>query len=405
MTETSKSKVSPKVSPKVSICLPVFNGAAYLGEAIESALKQTFTNFELLIIDDGSTDSSVEIARHYAARDPRIIVSTNSKRLGLFANYNACLVKARGVYIKPFAQDDLIEPNSIARMVEVLDKYPEVTLVSGGKSLIDQSGKETKRIIQLAQDTTIPGKEVIIAHLILLGNWVGEPSVVMFRARDIGLGFDHSYYHYGDIEYWFRILEKGQLFYISDVLCQFRSHSASTTTKNLLGLYFAIDIFRLGERYKHLLSELGESTEHFFKRAVETIALHVDHLIRNEGVDMNRVIAVASEPSGANGEPCQSELAHSMRPLTAAIAEESYRTDSDNAILRQGVFHFSRRITGLLEELIATKNELEHRQAECDRLWVAVNQMTNSVSWRLTAPLRTVREKINLPQTPGGSVS
>jgi glycosyltransferase involved in cell wall biosynthesis len=395
--------------PKVSICLPVFNGAAYLKEAIESALAQTFSDFELLIADDGSRDASVEIAQRYAAIDPRIIFWTNTKRLGLFANYNACMAKARGTYIKLFAQDDLIEPNTVDRMVEVLDNYPNVTLVSGGKSLIDQSGKETKRIIQFPDNRFMQGKDVVIAHLIVLGNWVGEPSVVMFRAQDLGSGFDQSYYHYGDIEYWFRLLDKGELFYISDVLCKFRCHADSTTTRNLGGLYFAIDILRLGERYKNVLAELGESTEHFFKRAVETIALNVDHLVRNEGVDINRVIAAGLEPSESEspgGELSQGELrvvVPALRPLTDAIAEGRHGTVSDNEIMRQGMYYFSRRITELLEELIVTKNELEHRQAECERLWQAVNQMTNSVSWRLTAPLRNVREKMNHRPTRDGS--
>jgi glycosyltransferase involved in cell wall biosynthesis len=415
ITSTSK--------PKVSICLPIFNGASYLPEAIESVLKQSFTDFELLIADDGSTDGSTEIAKKFAAIDESIIFWTNKKRLGLFANYNACLAKAQGIFIKLFAQDDSLEQHTVARMTEVLDTNPKVALVSGGKSWIDQAGIEIKRIIQFPENRLMQGKEAIVANLILLGNWVGEPSLVMFRAQDVGSGFNCNYYHYGDIEYWFRLLAKGDLYYISDVLCKFRRHAASSTATNLAGLYFALDILRLGEQYQGLLAEIGESKEHFFKRAVETIALHVDHLVRNEGLDLDKVIAVGSEHprSGSPGsEPLGSGLlgsgllgsepgllrsellgaeslvgAHCMRPLSEASLMEPASAVSDNAILRQALFHFSRRVTELLEERIETNNELEHRQAECKRLWEAVDQMSNSVSWKVTAPLRTVREKMN----------
>jgi glycosyltransferase involved in cell wall biosynthesis len=417
--------------PKVSICLPVFNGADFLAGAIESVQGQSFPDFELIIVDDVSTDASGEIIQKYAARDDRIVFSQNTRRLGLFANYNACLALANGDYVKLFAQDDLLQANAIATMVDIFDKYPEVSLVTGGKIWIDQNGRETKKILQFSQAVLIAGKEVVIANLIGLGNWVGEPSTVMFRTKDIGGGFDCSYYHYGDIEYWFRLLARGCLYYIDDVICKFRRHEASSTTTNLSGLYFALDIFRLGEQYKDILAELGESPEHFAKRAVETVALQVDHLVRNEGLNVEKVtaaksrrieakslyseaLATRSEVAGSGSEKLEFRAAgaesRALEPETTparsgsrALESESGAHSSDpvaldNELLRQSVFHFSRRITELLQELIETKNELEHRQAECERLWKAVNQMSNSVSWRLTAPLRTVREKMN--QTP-----
>ena len=85
--------------PTVSICLPVYNGETFIGEAIESVLAQTFDDYELLISDDGSEDSSLEIAHGYAKRDKRISAWKNPRNLGLFANYNACMNQARGKFI------------------------------------------------------------------------------------------------------------------------------------------------------------------------------------------------------------------------------------------------------------------------------------------------------------------
>jgi glycosyltransferase involved in cell wall biosynthesis len=355
--------------PKVSVCLPVYNGARYLPKAIESVLKQSLSDFELLIADDGSMDASSEVISGYAAQDKRIVHWTNPSRLGLFGNYNACLRKASGKFIKPFAQDDLLQQDALERMSKLLEEKREVALVSSGKSVIDESGHQVDKLIQFPTDRVIRGKEAIIANLILLTNWVGEPSAVMFRACDAAEGFDLAYYHYGDIEYWFRLLAGGDLFYISDALYSFRRHEESSTTANLAGLYFALDIMRLGQKYRGYIEEIGESEEHFAKRAAEKIALHVDHLVRNEELTLTDVIAAGPYREGDS------------------IA-------SDDPVWRSLLFHSMRRITSLLEELIRTQNQLEHRQAECERLREAVNQMSSSVSWRLTAPLRTVRSKI-----------
>src|SRR5262249_40381711 len=101
--------------PTVSICLPVYNGERFLAEAIESVLEQTHRDYELLICDDLSHDSSLEIARTYARYDTRVTVWSNPQRLGLFANYNSSIERATGKYIKLFAQDDLLAPTMLER--------------------------------------------------------------------------------------------------------------------------------------------------------------------------------------------------------------------------------------------------------------------------------------------------
>lgn len=357
------------MSPGISICLPNYNGADYLAEAIESVLVQSYSDFELLIGDDGSSDNSREIIASYVRKDPRIVFWTNEERLGLFGNYNACLKKAKGRYIKPFAHDDLLEPDALSRLSAVLEGNPDVSLVSSERRWIGSRGETIEGAVHFTEDQYLCGKEVIIANLITLSNWVGEPSAVMFRGCDKGEGFDQSLYHYGDIEYWFRILSKGDLVYLSKPVCRFRRHEQSNTTINLAGLYFAMDIFRIGDKYKHYLNELGETKEHFAARAIEKIALQMDHLVRNEDLKLPTVIA--ARPAGH---------------------EQFVRADND--VLREALFESTGRVTSLLKELLQTQNELEHRQGECERLRAAVNQMSNSVSWRLTAPLRTVREKI-----------
>ena len=123
--------------PLISICLPVYNGGKHLAAAIESILAQTFNDYELLAADDRSTDSSIELAESYARRDGRIRFWKNAQRQGLSGNYNACIREAKGKYIKTFAQDDVLQPDALACMKDVLEKEPAVALVSSSRQNID----------------------------------------------------------------------------------------------------------------------------------------------------------------------------------------------------------------------------------------------------------------------------
>ncbi len=96
-------------NPIVSVCLPTFNGERFLGAAIQSLLSQTFFDFELIICDDCSSDKTVALIQSFAERDPRIKFFQNEKNCGLFENYNVCLGRVIGQFVKLFAQDDLLE--------------------------------------------------------------------------------------------------------------------------------------------------------------------------------------------------------------------------------------------------------------------------------------------------------
>src|SRR5215469_9423210 len=92
----SSKKMTTATTPKISVCLPTFNGAKYVRQAIDSILAQSFQDFELIVCDDRSSDDTPQMVRAYADRDDRVKFTTNSERLGLFRNYNECISKARG---------------------------------------------------------------------------------------------------------------------------------------------------------------------------------------------------------------------------------------------------------------------------------------------------------------------
>lgn len=260
-------------NPKVSVCLPVFNGEPFLAAAIESVLNQSHADFELLVSDDCSQDGSAAIISEYARKDKRISFWHNAQRLGLFSNYNKCMKSARGDYIKTFAQDDLLHTDIIARMVAVLDSHPGVALASCARQTMDPEQERIELLRQFDRDSVVPGTEVIVDNLKKLCNWVGEPSCLMFRRDLVGDGFSTEFYQFGDLEFIFRLLEQGDLYYISEVLCQFRCHENSCSKKNLQELLVIPDAIRLARKYPDsFLSAHGLSQEQLLELAVSHVA-------------------------------------------------------------------------------------------------------------------------------------
>jgi glycosyltransferase involved in cell wall biosynthesis len=115
------------MKPLVSVCIPTYNGAKYLKECLDSVLAQTFTDFEVLIVDDKSSDETLSIAQEYATYDPRFRVIQNECNLGLVGNWNRCVELAQGEWIKFIFQDDLIEPACLERMLAVRKSESAIT--------------------------------------------------------------------------------------------------------------------------------------------------------------------------------------------------------------------------------------------------------------------------------------
>lgn len=127
-------------TPRVSIGFPVYNGEKYIRQCLESLLEQTYTDFEIIICDNGSTDRTVEICEAYAARDGRIILFQNDTNLGAAHNYNKVFYLAKGEYFRWVAHDDFNEPTALERCVNVLDRCPEAILSYPKTILIDGPG-------------------------------------------------------------------------------------------------------------------------------------------------------------------------------------------------------------------------------------------------------------------------
>ncbi len=218
-------------SPRVSVLIPVFNGEAFLPACLDSVLAQDFTNCEILISDDGSTDDSNTIIERYAARDPRIRWWKNERNLGLAGNFNHCLREAQGEYIKFVLQDDLLlGPAALRHLVELMDAYPEVTLAGCASDIIDPKDKVIER--RRPFRAGIQNGRQLVLQCLADANLIGEPSVVLFRKGAVPAGFDETLPQLLDLDLWFQLLEQGDFGYLAEPLCAFRQHPAQQTRVN-----------------------------------------------------------------------------------------------------------------------------------------------------------------------------
>lgn len=127
--------------PEISIGLPVYNGETYLAGAVESALRQSFADFEVVILDNASTDGTGAIAESFAGRDPRVRYVRRPENVGAAANHNGCVGHARGRYFMWMSHDDLLDPAYLEKTRAVLDRRPDVVLCHSRTRLIDQTGE------------------------------------------------------------------------------------------------------------------------------------------------------------------------------------------------------------------------------------------------------------------------
>lgn len=218
-------------SPKVSITIPLYNCESHLRQTIDSVLAQTSTDFELIIIDDHSSDHSYRIAKSY--NDPRIRVFKNIERLGFFKNWNACLEFMTGTYCKLLPHDDTLEPTCLEKQIRILDTYPDVELVHSARKIIDPD-ENTLTIRRLKETSGIKDSNSSLRSIVRSGtNPIGEPAAVMFRRETkerIG-GFSNEDMYSIDVDYWSRLLAEGKRYYINEVLSSFRIWPDSASVK------------------------------------------------------------------------------------------------------------------------------------------------------------------------------
>lgn len=220
---SAREKRSPLHRPLVSIGLPVFNGEAFLEEAIRSVLAQSMGDLELIVSDNASTDRTAEIARDYAASDARVRYARNEQNLGAAANYNRTFALARGRYFKWLAHDDRLLPEYLARTVSVLETQPDVVLCNTVVRYIDAQGRPLgtyRSILDRAQD---PRPSRRFAALILRSHSCVD-FFGLIRTRALEGSLLHAPFHGADRALLAQLALRGRMVQLAEPLVEMREH-------------------------------------------------------------------------------------------------------------------------------------------------------------------------------------
>ena len=215
-------------SPSISVLMCIYNGERYLKEAIFSILNQTFTDFELILINDCSTDRTGEILDSFS--DSRIKIIKNNKNIGLTKSLNKGLLKALAKYVARQDADDLSHPDRLMKQLNFLINNKDIALIGSQSRVIDQNGKVIKSRGEYKALTHFG-----IYYQLMFGNPFTHSSV-MFR-KDVILdefgGYNEEFRYNQDFELWSRVIFGYKVANLSEILIDYRNHDISITKPTL----------------------------------------------------------------------------------------------------------------------------------------------------------------------------
>ena len=245
--------------PLISILIPLYNAELYIEDTIRSVLKQSYSNLEIIIVDDRSTDASVSKASRFT--DPRIRLIVNEKNMGPEKNWNNALILATGQYIKLVCSDDLLEKDCITKQAAILENpiHTDVGLVSCSRYIINSGGRKMFRRSFGKLHGRYDGKQIIKRIIRSGDNPIGEPVAGLFRAkllREVGYYRTTAPYVI-DLDFWIRILCKANIYIINEPLCSFRLSPQSWSARlNFRQFIDYLKLIRLtASESRHILSK------------------------------------------------------------------------------------------------------------------------------------------------------
>lgn len=253
----SKSTVSSKANnPVVSVLVGVYNEEKYIEASLQSLLDQTFGDFEVIVVDDCSTDSSVEIVQLFD--DPRVRLLENEENIGLTKSLNRALDAAEGRYVARQDADDLSYPSRLEREVAYLESHEDVALVGTGAYLIDGDGeiRQERTVLE-----TVSFDDLVAKNHIIHGSILARTDVFESVGR-----YDDLFRYSQDLDMWLRIAEEHEIRNIPEPLYYFRIHDES--------VYFS------SKENSMLYAQLA------LARATDSVADDVLHDIHENGIEV-----------------------------------------------------------------------------------------------------------------------
>ena len=287
--------------PKVSVCIPNYNYGHFIRSSIQSVLDQTYQDFELIIVDDSSTDNSESVVKSFS--DNRIKFYNNERNIGLVKNLNRCLCLASGQYVSILHGDDIYLPQALEKRVSSLDSNPSVGLVYSQYKIIDENGAVIGEYRYCQDDYIAKGEDEF--KTLILKNHIGCPTVMVRKeCYDKLGGYDERYPQPSDWEMWLRIALHYDVAFISEPLVCYRVHQTNLTNKFLEDNTWGMEHYRM---VKGVFSGLPAERKHLCyleQQAVKEIAKRVVHQsisslkIGNSGLARRNIaLAVAIDSS------------------------------------------------------------------------------------------------------------
>lgn len=210
--------------------MPVYNAERFLTDAVESILRQTYEDFELIIVDDGSTDGTPDILSDFAKKDSRVRVIRNESNLGIVQSLNKGLLICQGKYVLRMDGDDISTPDRLSKQIPVMESEPEISVLGGAVSYIDAEGK-TPGIVRKCRTN----------QSLLSANPLLHPTVVIRKKTldRIGARYEDRYLYAEDYFLWLRLSKEGKLHAIPDVVLNYRISGEATRVRKLKSVIWA----------------------------------------------------------------------------------------------------------------------------------------------------------------------
>lgn len=220
--------------PALSVVLAVYNGARHLERSLQSVLSQSFADFELIVVDDGSTDATPAILAALTRADPRVIVLRQENR-GLTASLNRGIALARGTYVARQDADDISKPERFARQIAYLETHPSVAALGTYAEVIDRSGMAVSRLAGAC------GAPAVTRGLMTLRRTPVHGSVMMRKnVLEAAGGYREAFRAGQDYDLWLRLISRFDVDNLPDVLYQWRmDHESVYTTQRATQLKYA----------------------------------------------------------------------------------------------------------------------------------------------------------------------
>ncbi|OGS11617.1 MAG: hypothetical protein A2234_02455 [Elusimicrobia bacterium RIFOXYA2_FULL_58_8] len=211
--------------PLVSVCIPVYNGARFIGRALDSALAQTYAPLELVVLDNASTDNTVEIVSRYLG-DPRVRLVRNLANIGAISNFNKAVSEARGEFIKILCADDYLRRDCLEKQAAPFlgGDSARIVMTCSPRSVVGEDEAVWLRRGFAGREGVVDGREAVRLSVRAATNLPGESSCVLLRASALKAagGFRDKFSLCMDIDCWSRMLVSGDLYVTAGTLCYYR---------------------------------------------------------------------------------------------------------------------------------------------------------------------------------------